>query len=46
MNFSVGFGYGNCDGFSVDIQTKKSYFTHDQLLSYAALRRWFHDFAA
>jgi len=46
MNFSVGLCYGNSDGFGVDIQTKKSYFTHDQLLSYAALRRWFHDFAA
>jgi hypothetical protein len=39
-NLACRLCYGNRDRIGVDIQTQKAYFTHDQLLSYAALRRF------
>jgi hypothetical protein len=46
-DLTVEFANRNCNGVRVDIQTDKSYRRDcDQLLSYAALRRWIHLFAA
>jgi hypothetical protein len=39
-NLAYRLCYGNRDRIGVDIQTQKAYFTHDQLLSYATLRRF------
>ena len=43
------FGNRHSDRFGMDIETNKQYFSldmSDQFLSYAALRRWIHLFAA